>query len=354
MAVVERDGTGGSSRRALAGGRLKSTGRNLGVVFRHPVPVAVVRRLVLSVPVLLVVSALVFLLTSLLPGNVTWTILGGPPATTGVPLSQYKALAHHLGLDQPLPVRYWNWLIAAIHGDLGQSVSNFQPVTQQIGERLPVTLSLVLGALVISLVVGVGLGVLSAVRGGAVGRGVDVLAMIGWCIPGFWIMAQLVILFSLDVKLFPAIGYVPFTQSPGQWFHSLVLPWVALSLIGIGLFAKFTREAMMDALSSEYVLMARANGVARSSIVFRHAFKTASLQVVTQAGIFTIALLLGTLFAEVVFALPGLGSLLVNSATDHDLPVVQGVAVVFTLIVIFVNLVTDLIYSLLSPKVRVG
>ncbi|MGH9298320.1 MAG: ABC transporter permease [Acidimicrobiales bacterium] len=313
---------------------------------------AVVRRLVLSVPVLVLVSALIFVLTALLPGNVTWTILGGPPGVSGVAPSRYKLLGHQLGLDQSLPVRYWHWLTAAIHGDLGKSLFTYQPVTQQITERLPVTISLIIGALVISLVVGVALGVVSAVRGGAVGRGVDVLAMGGWVLPGFWIMAQLVVLFAVEVKVFPAVGYVPFTESPGRWFHSLVLPWVALSLAAIGLFAKFTRQEMMDALSSEYVLMARANGVTRASIIFRHAFKTASLQVVTQAGMFTISLLLGSIFAEIVFALPGLGSLLIDSATNHDLPVVEGVAVFFTLIVILVNLVTDLIYGLLSPKVR--
>jgi peptide/nickel transport system permease protein len=319
----------------------------------HPVILAVTRRLMLSIPMVFLISALVFLLESLTPGNITWTILGNP-ATSGVPHSKYVALAHQLGIDRPLPVQYWKWLDAALHGNLGNSLATKEPITQAITQRFPVTLSLVLGALILSVFVGVILGVVSAVRGGALGRAVDVIAMVGWVVPGFWLAAQLVIVFAIVLKMFPAIGYVPFTQSPGEWFRSLVLPWVALSIAAVGGFAKFTREAMMDALASEYVRMARANGIAPSSVVFRHAFKTAALQVVTQAGMFTIGLLIGTVFAEIVFALPGMGNLLVNGAQGHDLPMVQGVTVFFTIIVVLVNLATDLTYSLLSPKVMVG
>jgi peptide/nickel transport system permease protein len=339
----------GGARRAMGYGRVR---RWPLAVLQHPVLIVVVRRLVLSVPVLFLVSMLVFLLTSLLPGNVTWTILG-PPDTSGVPIEKYELLAHDLGVDRPLPVQYWHWLSGAVHGDLGQSLFTKQAITQAITDRFPVTLSLVLGALVISVVVGVLLGVVSAVQGGVVGSGVDVLAMFGWVVPGFWLAAQLVVVFALVLGWFPAIGYVPITQSPEQWFRSLVLPWAALSVAGVGLFAKFTREAMLDALSSEYILMARANGIARASITFRHAFKTASLQVVTQAGMFTIALLIGTVFVEVVFAMPGMGSLMVSSTLEHDLPMVHGVAIFFTLIVILVNLTTDVLYGVLSPKVRI-
>jgi peptide/nickel transport system permease protein len=198
------------------------------------------------------------------------------------------------------------------------------------------------------------LGVDSAVRGGAVGRTVDAVAMVGWVVPSFWLAAQLVIVFAVAVHWLPAIGYVPFAQSPMEWFRSLILPVVALSIAAVGGMAKFTREAMMDALSSEYVRMAEANGIAPTRIIFIHAFKTASVQVVTQAGMLVIGLLIGTIFVETVFALPGMGSLVVNGAQQHDFPMVQGVVVFFTLIIVLVNLLTDIAYTVLSPKARVG
>lgn len=335
-----------------AGGR-RTGSAALWVVsaLRHPLVLAVVRRLVVAIPLLLVVSALVFLLLSVVPGDVTETILGNKQ-TSGVPPQTYEDLAHELGVDRPWYEQYWNWLSAAVKGDLGQSIVTRQPVTQSIGQRFPITLSLTVGALLLSLVVGVGLGVTSAVRGGGIGRAVDALAMIGWVVPVFWLAAELVVIFAVKLRWFPAIGYVPFEQSPVQWFRSLVLPVVALSIGAIGGFAKFTRESMLDVLASEHVRMSRANGIPRRAITFRYALKPASLQVVTFAGLLVVGLLIGTVFVETVFGIPGMGSLIVNGANGHDLPMVQGVAVFFTLIVIVVNLFVDLAYGLLSPKVR--
>jgi peptide/nickel transport system permease protein len=228
------------------------------------------------------------------------------------------------------------------------------PVTEAIVNRFPVTLSLALGALLVSLFFGVTLGVVSAVRGGAFGRAVDALAMVGWVVPVFWLAAQLVVIFAVVLKWLPAIGYVPFAQSPADWFRSLVLPVVALAIGPIGGFAKFTREGMLDALSSEYVRMARANGVPGRSVILQHAFKTASIQVVTLAGLLTAGLLAGTVFVETVFALPGMGTLIVNGTRAQDITMVQGVAVFFTLIVVVIFLIVDVLYSVLSPKVRVS
>jgi peptide/nickel transport system permease protein len=199
---------------------------------------------------------------------------------------------------------------------------------------------------------GVLLGVVSAVKRGALGRFVDVLSLGGWVLPSYWLAAELVALFAIKFQWFPAIGYVPLSQSPVGWLRSLALPVLALSLGAAGGFAKFTRDAMLDALGSEYVRMARANGVSQTSIIYRHAFKSASLQVVTLGGLLIVGLLVGTVFVETIFALPGLGSLMVNSVNNHDVPMVQGIAVFFTMIVIAVNLTVDLAYSVLSPKVR--
>jgi len=312
----------------------------------------VTRRLIVSAPLLLLVSALVFVLTSIVPGDVTEAILG-PKSSTLVPLSAYTQLREELRLDQSLPVQYWTWLSHALHGDLGASLVTHQPVSQAITQHVPVTLSLVIGGLIVSVILGVSLGVVSAVCGGWLGRTVDVLAMTGWVLPVFWIAAELIAIFAVKLRWVPAEGYVALSQSRTEWLRSLALPVAALAIAPVGLFAKFTREAMLDALGSEYVRSARACGIPRVSIVLRHAFKTASLQVVTLAGLLAIGLLVGTVFVETIFALPGLGTLIVTAVNHHDLPVVQAVTVLFTLIVVGINLVTDVIYGLLNPRVRI-
>lgn len=314
---------------------------------RHPVVSVVVRRLLLSIPLLFVVSAFVFLLTALVPGDAAYTILG-PDARP----EQYVELSRELGLDKPLPEQYWNWSSDAIQGDLGSSLVTGIPITDTILERLPVTISLVIGTLLVSIILGVALGILSAVRGGVAGRLVDVVATFGFVVPVFWLAAELIVVFSVKLGWFPVSGYTSFLESPSEWLLSLVLPVTALSAAAVAWFAKFTRDAMLEALSSTYVRMARANGIPESSIVFRHAFRNASIQVVTFAGMVFVGLLTGTVFVESVFVLPGLGSLVVAGVEGGDLPMVQGLAVVFTLIVVAVNLAIDLLYSLLDPRVR--
>lgn len=299
-------------------------------------------------PLLFLVSALVFVLTSIMPGDVTVKILGKDSTAQA-----REQLRQQLGLTLPIYKQYWHWLTHALHGNFGESLITKQPITESILQRLPVTISLVIGTLLVSLIFGVGLGIISAVRGGRTGRAVDALAMTGWVVPGFWFAAELVVIFAVKLRWFPAIGYVPFSQSPVEWLRSLVLPVAALSLGAIGGFAKYTRESMLDALGSEYIRIARANGVSARSITFRHAFKSAAIQVITLTGLLTVGLLIGTVFVETVFALPGLGLLMVNSVTASDIPEVQGVAMFFTLIVIAVNLAVDLLYSVVSPRVRV-
>jgi peptide/nickel transport system permease protein len=318
------------------------------VVVRNPVLRVVARRCAIAVPLLLVVSALTFILVSLTPGNAAEEILG----TSATP-AEYAALERALGLNLPIYEQYWNWLEHALTGNLGQSIFTSQPVTQEIGQRLPVTLSLLVGALVVSAVAGVGLGVFSALRGGAVGRAADALALIGFSLPSFWVGAELIVIFAVWRNWFPATGYVSISASPAGWLHSLVLPVFTLSLYGIASLAKQTREAMLDALASEHIRMALANGIPRRSIVFRHALRNASMRVVTVFGLLAVGLLGGTVLVENVFALPGLGSLMVNAATEHDIPVVAGIAVCFTLMVVAINLAVDLAYVWLNPRVRI-
>jgi peptide/nickel transport system permease protein len=301
----------------------------------------------MAVPLLFIVSALTFVLVSLTPGNAAQEILG----TSATP-AEYAAFNRALGLNLPLYTQYWNWLRHALTGNLGQSIFTGQPVTQAIGQRIPVTLSLLIGALLVSVVIGVGLGVFSALRGGAVGRAVDVLALIGFSLPAFWVGAELIVIFAVWLNWFPATGYVPISDSPVGWLRSLILPVVALSLYGIASLAKQTREAMLDVLASEYIRMARANGLSSRAIVFRHALRNASIRVITVIGLVAVGLLGGTVLAENVFALPGLGSLMVNAGSQHDLPVVAGLVVCFTVVVVAINLLVDLAYLWLNPRVR--
>ncbi|NKQ55056.1 ABC transporter permease [Amycolatopsis sp. K13G38] len=308
---------------------------------------ATVRRVLMAVPLLFVISVLSFVLVSLTPGDTAQAILG-----TQATQEQYEALRSSLGLDLPLYEQYWRWLSHAVTGDLGSSLFSGETVTNAILTRLPVTLSLMFGALLVSLVAGVALGVFSAVRGGVLGRLVDGIALVGFALPGFWVGAMLIVVFAVALRWLPPTGYVDFAESPQDWLRSLVLPVFALALSGIAALAKQTRESMLDVLNSEYIRMARANGVKYRSIVFVNALKNASVRVVTILGLQAVALLGGTVVVENVFALPGLGSLAVNSTAQHDLPVIQGIVVYFTILVVVINLLVDLAYTWLNPKVR--
>jgi peptide/nickel transport system permease protein len=309
----------------------------------------IARRLLVSVVLVFVISLATFLLESAAPGDMARTILGdhfSPEA--------YQRLHHQLGLDEPVLVQYWRWLAQAVRGDLGTSPISGLDVTDEIANRLPVTASLILCATVVTAVAGVALGVVSAVRGGRIGRTVDVLSLIGYALPSFWFALTMVTLFAVTVQLLPATGYVPLSASPAGWARSLVLPVATLALPGVAVFAKQTRDAMMETLARDFVTTLRANGVSAASIVFRHVLRNAAIPVVTLVGLTFISLLSGTVFVESVFAMPGLGGLAVQATTRHDIRMVQGVVLVFTLIVVTVNLVVDLAYGWLNPKVRVS
>jgi peptide/nickel transport system permease protein len=321
-------------------------GRLTERALRNPVLRVVVRRLLLAVPLLFVVSALSFLLSSLAPASVVDSML--PDAT----FAQRAALSHKLGLDQPVYEQYWHWLVHALHGNFGASLTNGQSVAALIGQRFPVTISLVIPTIVIMFIVGVWAGAFSAIRGGALGRLIDTLTLVGFALPGFWVGAVLVAFFADKFHLLPAIGYVSPSVSISQWAKSLVLPVCALSLLPIAVVARQTREAMMDVLASEHVRMAWANGIPPRTIYYRLALKNASIRALTVGGLQTVGLLTGTLFVEQVFTLPGLGSALVMATSTSDLLVTQGIVVFFTLLIVLINLIVDLLYTALDPRVR--
>jgi peptide/nickel transport system permease protein len=304
-------------------------------------------RLALAVPLLLILSFLTFLLIAIAPGDPAAIVLG--TSATPERLAEVRA---QLGLDEPLVVQYWNWLVAAFHGDFGKSLLTDQPVLATIGQRIGVTASLVVGALVVSSVLGVLIGMFGALRGGWASRALEWLSVVISAIPPFWLGFLLITWFALANRWLPATGYVSPTQDVGLWLRSLVLPvatLVAAPMMGI---AKQTKDSMQEVLARDFIAALRADGMSESRVIWRHALKSAAIPVVTLIGVFFIAMLGGTVFAETVFSLPGLGSLVVSSAQTGDFPLVQGVVVVIGLGVVIVNLVVEMLYGWLNPKAR--
>jgi peptide/nickel transport system permease protein len=307
----------------------------------------VLRRLLSSVPLLFAVSALTFVLVSLVPGDPARTI-AGEHAT----VAQYTAVRLQMGLNQSLPLQYWHWLVKAVHGNLGSSLFSGEPVAQLLGNRLPVSLSLIISGTAVSGVLGVALGLFSAQRGGFMVKAVDGLSLFGLGVPPFWLALVLVEVFAVKLRWFPAIGYVPPATDPAQWARSLVLPVVSLSLGASAIIAKQTRDSVLDTLNKDFIRVMQANGFSRRSILYRHVLKNAAVPVVTVLGVVFVSLLAATVFVETVFAMPGLGLLIQQATLQHDIPVIQGAVLYVTLLVVLANLLVDLAYGLLDPRVR--
>lgn len=307
----------------------------------------IIRRLLLSIPLLLVVSGITFVLESFVPGDPARSLLG-----VNATAAQYDALRQTLHLNAPLIQQYWLYLQGLFHGDLGRSIFTNEDVVQIVAGRLPVTLALVIGATIIAALIGVLSGVHSATRGRVSRRVIDVLSLLGSALPNFWVALVLIAVFAVAIPLFPATGYVPFEQSPQLWAAGLVLPVVALSIGGVAMIAKVTRDLMLSTLGLDFVRTLRASGVSQRSIVWRHALRNSGLAVATTIGLTLIGFVPGAILVENVFVLPGLGNAVVTATNQHDIPVVQGIGLAFTAIVIVVNLLVDIAYGLLNPKVR--
>ena len=302
-------------------------------------------RIVQAVPLLFIVSALTFFLQLFIPGDAARAI-GGLQASP----QAIAALRHSLHLDAPVWVRYWDWLKGAVHGNLGHSIINNESVTGELNQRLGVTLSVVIAATLLSMIIGVMLGMASA-RGGRTTRAVAETASIaGITIPAFWIGLFGIWIFSTRLGWLPANGYVFFGTSAGGWARSLVLPVAALTFAGITVIAKQTREQLDDVMSRDFVRNLRANGVSERSILFKHALRHVSITVLTVASNNLIGLLGSAVIIEQLFGLPGLGGAAVSAASTGDIPVILGVAMYFTLIVIALNLLLDLAIGWLNPQ----
>lgn len=308
------------------------------------------RWLLSSVALLFVVSVLTFVLVSLAPGDAARTVLSSQ-SSTYTP-EQYEAVRHALGIDQPLTVQYGHWLNNLLHGSLGTDLFSQQSVADALRDRIGPSMSIILGTVLVSGLVGTWLGIVSARRGGVLGRIVDVVSLVGFAVPNFWLALLLVELFAIKLTWVPTGGYVPLTEDPAGWLKAVVLPVATLSAAGVAFVAKQTRDAMSEALSAEYVTMLRARGLSERAIVYKHALRNAAIPVVTLLGLLLISLLSGAVVIESFFSVPGLGAQAVEASSSHNLPVITGVAFCFTVVVVVANLLVDLSYRWLNPRVR--
>ncbi|GAA1100891.1 MULTISPECIES: ABC transporter permease [Pseudonocardia] len=306
------------------------------------------RRLAFTVPMLVVVSFCVFSLIVLVPGDPAVALAGENPAP-----EQIAAVRERLGLDDPFLVQFWHWFSGVLQGDLGQSLFSSQSVADAVFSRLPATLSLALLSLAVALVLGVAVGVLAAMRPGTwIDRVATFAASLGVAVPYFWVGMILVLLFAINLTIFPAVGYVPLTENPLQWFLHLFLPATALGLAPAAVIARQTRAGMTGVLCEDYVRTATAKGLPPARVVGQHALKNAAVPVVTAFGLEASRLIGGTVVIEQLFALPGLGNLAYTSVFARDFPMVQGVLLVVAALVLLINLLVDLSYGYFNPRIR--
>jgi peptide/nickel transport system permease protein len=310
----------------------------------------VVRRVATIVPTLVFVSILIFGLQQLLPGDPAM-VLAGEERDPAV----IAHLRERLHLDKPFPVRYLYWLGGVVHGDLGESLRMQQPVRALIAEKLPVTLELACIAIVIALAIGIPAGVVSAVRRGtAWDYGANVVALWGLSTPNFWLGIMLILLFSVTLGWLPASGYVSPFEDWRANIASMVMPAFVLGNAIAAVLMRHTRSAMLQVLSSDYVRTARAKGVRERDVILKHALRNALIPIITLGALEFGTLLSGAVLTEQVFTIPGFGKLIVDAVFNRDYAVVQGVVLFTATASIVLNLVADVAYAVVNPRIRVS
>jgi peptide/nickel transport system permease protein len=308
----------------------------------------VVRRILATIPVMVVVALFVFSLLFIAPGDPA-AVIAGDQATP----ADVERIRQNLGLDRPFLVQFSDWAWRLLHADLGRSIFTNLPVTTMIAQRVEPTLSLMVITLILSVVVAVPVGVLAAWKVGTwIDRAIMGFAVFGFSVPVFVVGYVLAYLFALQLEWLPVQGYTPIARGLWPWLENLILPSIALGCVYIALIARITRATMLEVLQQDYIRTARAKGLGQSPILFIHALKNASVPIVTVIGIGIALLIGGAVVTESVFAIPGLGRLTVDAILRRDYPVIQGVVLLFSFVYVLVNLVIDLLYTLLDPRIR--
>ncbi len=309
-----------------------------------------VRRLLLTLPILFIVSVICFSMINLIPGDPATVILG-PEASQ----QAKEQMRERLGLNEPIPVQYLDWLGGVLRGDLGESLVDNTPVSTLILQRLPVTIELALGTFAVSLTIGVIAGILSASRRGT---WVDYLstgiALGGISIPSFWLGMMFIIIFAVYFGVLPASGYVPFFQNPVANITAMILPVFATGMRESAELTRMLRSSLLEELGSDYVRTAFSKGLSKRVVVIRHAVRNALIPFVTASGLQIAALLGGLVVTETVFQLPGLGRLVVESIETRDFTTVQGAVLTITMVVVVVNVLVDVLYTIIDPRISVS
>jgi peptide/nickel transport system permease protein len=309
----------------------------------------ILRRVISGVVLVVIISVVAYALLYLGGGDIARRILGVTASQETVDLR-----AAQLGLDQPLWSQYANWLGGAVTGDLGTSWFTGQGVTAAITSRLAVTLSVVLGATIISAVIAVAIGVWAAVRRGWVDRLVQVVSVLGFAIPGFLIALALVTVFAINLGWFKPTGFVQFSESPSGWLSSVTLPIIALTVGSVAGISAQVRGSVIDALRQDYVRTLRSRGIPGNRVVFKHVLRNAGSPALAVLALQFVGLLGGAVIVEQIFAIPGIGAVAVTATTQGDIPLVMGLVLITAIIVVLVNLVIDLVQGALNPKVRLS
>ncbi len=308
----------------------------------------IVRRVVSTIPVMAIVALFVFSLLYIAPGDPAAVIAGDQASPEDV-----EKIRRSLGLDRPFLARFGEWSWHILHADLGTSMFTGLPVTTLIAQRLEPTLSLMVVTLILSVVVAVPMGVVAAWKSGTwIDRALMAFAVFGFSVPVFVVGYLLAYVFALELDWFPVQGYTPLSAGFQPWLENLVLPAVALGCVYIALIARITRASMLEVLQQDYIRTARSKGLGQGGILFVHALKNAAVPIVTVIGIGIALLIGGAVVTESVFAIPGLGRLTVDAILRRDYPVIQGIVLLFSFVYVLVNLVVDVLYTLLDPRIR--
>jgi peptide/nickel transport system permease protein len=309
----------------------------------------VARRLLALIPLLLIITFVVFGMTLLVPGDPAIEIAGGLNAKP----EDVARVRHDLHFDQPLLAQYRYWLSDAVHGDLGQSYLQNTRVADEIKTRFPVTLSMALGALAVTVLLGVPAGIIAGTRPrSARDRAVTLGTSVGIAMPDFWLAMVFIVWFAVKLQWLPAQGYVPPAESVTEWAKHLALVWLAMGIAGAASFARQLRGALIDTLEQDYIRTAQAKGASRRRVVLKHALKNASFIPVTVLGLQFAYMLGGTVVLESIFSINGIGRYFFTGLVRKDLPVIQGVTLFVAVTFVVVNLVIDIVYGYLNPKVR--
>jgi peptide/nickel transport system permease protein len=308
----------------------------------------IVRRIASAVPVVFIVAVIAFMLIRLAAGDPAQVFLG-PGATE----AEIEQVARQLGLDRPLVVQFSIWLSNLVRGDLGQSIFLGRDVTTAIIERFPATLQLTISGFLFAIAIGIPLGVVAAVKHNAwADRGIMVFTLVGVSMPVFWLGLLLIWFFAVQLRWFPTGGYVPFLEDPAASLRYIVLPGISLGMLHAALITRITRASMLEVLRQDFIRTARAKGLRERLIVYGHALRNALIPTITVIGTSLGALLSGVVIIETVFTYPGVGRLVVQAVQQRDYNVVQGALLVVAGLYVAVNLLVDIAYSLVDPRIR--